>query len=61
MGTAAVISPVSELIYGNEILKASVPYDENSLSSKIYDNLTGIQYGKREDSFGWVRILNERN
>ena len=61
VGTAAVVSPISELIYGDEVLKASAPYDENSLSSKIYDNLTGIQYGKREDSFGWVRILNERN
>lgn len=51
-GTAAVISPIGELnkdgervvINGGKI---------GALSQKLYDTLTGIQWGKIEDSFGW--------
>ncbi len=56
-GTAAVISPVGELHYGdtNYIL------NENKIgpiSQRLYDAMTGIQYGKVEDSFGWTTDLN---
>lgn len=51
-GTAAVISPMGELnkdgdkivINGGKI---------GALSQKLYDTLTGIQWGKIKDSFGW--------
>jgi branched-chain amino acid aminotransferase len=51
-GTAAVISPVGLICYKGEDLKIA---DGNTgeLSQKLYDELTGIQYGRREDPFGW--------
>ena len=52
-GTAAVISPIGELNYKD------VAYTVNegkigALSQKLYDELTGIQWGKVEDTFGWT-------
>ncbi|WP_458413585.1 branched-chain amino acid aminotransferase [Schinkia sp. CFF1] len=52
-GTAAVISPVGELLWKNE--KVIVNGGEiGELSQRLYDTLTGIQYGKEEDPFGWT-------
>ncbi|MFC1728799.1 branched-chain amino acid aminotransferase [candidate division KSB1 bacterium] len=54
-GTAAVVSPVGELLYKNELVKIS---DEpGSVSVHLYDELTGIQYGRKEDRFGWTTIV----
>ncbi len=51
-GTAAVISPVGKLRYMDEVM---VIGDGNigKTSQKIYDTITGIQWGKIEDPFGW--------
>jgi branched-chain amino acid aminotransferase len=52
-GTAAVISPIGELVYGDEVMRLSdgkIGY----LSQKLYDTLTSIQTGEGEDPFGWV-------
>ncbi len=51
-GTAAVVSPIGHLCYkdkdhivsGNKI---------GALTQKLYDELTGIQWGKKEDKRGW--------
>ncbi|RHW38372.1 branched-chain amino acid aminotransferase [Lysinibacillus yapensis] len=52
-GTAAVISPVGELKYLDE--KMSINKGEiGEVSQMLYDTLTGIQYGKIEDSFDWT-------
>lgn len=52
-GTAAVISPIGELNRdGEKIIINNGKTGE--LSQKIYDNLTGIQYGRLDDPFGWV-------
>lgn len=52
-GTAAVVSPIGELCY------KGVKYPVNdggigALTQKLYDTLTGIQWGKVEDTFGWT-------
>lgn len=52
-GTAAVISPIGELNWNDNIIKINNG-EIGSLSSKIYEILTGIQYGKVEDKFGWT-------
>ena len=56
-GTAAVISPV-----GNLCLKGKDYVINNNESGKVskhlYDELTGIQYGTREDKFGWIKTLD---
>ncbi|MCI8388794.1 MAG: branched-chain amino acid aminotransferase [Clostridiales bacterium] len=52
-GTAAVISPIGELnddgdkmiVNGGKI---------GPISQKLYDNLTGIQWGRLEDKLGWT-------
>ncbi|MFI3205657.1 MAG: branched-chain amino acid aminotransferase [Clostridia bacterium] len=56
-GTAAVISPVGALRFGNEVLHIG---DGNTgeISQKLYDTVTGIQLGKVEDKFGWIVEVN---
>ena len=51
-GTAAVISPVGLLCYKGEDFKIAEG-QTGELSKKFYDEITGIQYGRREDPFGW--------
>ena len=54
-GTAAVISPVGALYSENQ--EYAVGGDKTkvgALTQKLYDNLTGIQYGKTPDPFGWL-------
>ena len=52
-GTAAVISPIGELCFeGKNIVINSNKIGE--VSQKLYDELTGIQWGKCEDKFGWT-------
>lgn len=52
-GTAAVISPVGELNWnGNRMVINDNQTGE--CSKKIYDAITGLQYGKEQDHFGWM-------
>lgn len=51
-GTAAVISPVGELVYGSNPMKFKI--DEKSLSQKLYNEITDIQYGKKTDTRNWL-------
>ena len=52
-GTAAVISPVGKLGFkGKDYVINNNQTGE--VSTNLYDELTGIQYGTREDKFGWV-------
>lgn len=51
-GTAAVISPVGKLRYKDDVMLIGNG-EIGEVSQKIYDTLTGIQLGKREDNFGW--------
>jgi branched-chain amino acid aminotransferase len=52
-GTAAVISPVGELKYGDEIITVG---DGNvgPISDRLFNTIQDIQYGKTEDVMGWV-------
>lgn len=52
-GTAAVISPIGELKAGDEVIKINNG-EIGSVSQRLYDNLTGIQWGDVEDTFGWT-------
>ncbi len=52
-GTAAVVSPIGKLIYNGKeytIGDGSI----GSLTQSLYDELTGIQWGKQDDPHGWV-------
>ena len=53
VGTAAVVSPIGELAWNDE--KYEVNQNRiGALSQKLYDELTGIQWGTRPDPFGWT-------
>jgi len=55
-GTAAVISPVGELSWkGKKIVINNNQTGE--FSQKLFDTVTGIQYGKVEDKFGWIEEI----
>ena len=52
-GTAAVVSPVKELDWKGD--KVTICNGEiGSLTQKLYDTLTGIQWGKIADTKNWV-------
>ena len=57
-GTAAVISPVGKIVdNGKEILFPSGMNEMGAVSKKLYDTLTGIQYGRIEAPEGWIRTI----
>lgn len=57
-GTAAVISPVGKIVdHGKEILFPSGMNEMGTVSKKLYDTLTGIQYGRIEAPKGWIRTI----
>jgi branched-chain amino acid aminotransferase len=55
-GTAAVVSPIGKLAFGDEeyvVCGGKI----GEVTQKLYDILTGIQWGKVEDPYGWVYKL----
>ncbi|PTH58392.1 branched-chain amino acid aminotransferase [Staphylococcus agnetis] len=55
-GTAAVISPVGELLFKDE----KIVINDNQtgpITQKLYDHYTGIQSGKLEDPYGWRVVV----
>ena len=51
-GTAAVVSPIGEIGYMDD----DIPVGEGGtgpLAQRLYDEIVGIQYGHRDDHFGW--------
>jgi branched-chain amino acid aminotransferase len=52
-GTAAVVSPIGELCYkGNRYTVSGGKI--GAVTQTLYDTLTGIQWGKIEDTKGWT-------
>ena len=52
-GTAAVISPVGELAFKDDAATIN-QFKIGEVSQKLYNYLTGIQWGKEEDKYGWT-------
>jgi branched-chain amino acid aminotransferase len=56
VGTAAVVTPIGVIGWkgeDSEIRDGSI----GPVARKVYDTLTGIQYGRREDPYGWMRMV----
>ena len=53
VGTAAVVSPIGEIIYNDKPYKIN-NFQIGEVTQKLYDTLTGIQWGKVDDPYGWV-------
>lgn len=59
-GTAAVISPVGLIHHQGK----SLTLDQEKIgpfARKMFDTITGIQYGKTENSHGWVHPVDVRS
>ncbi|WP_305044473.1 branched-chain amino acid aminotransferase [Geoalkalibacter sp.] len=55
-GTAAVVSPVGQFTYrGRNVQVGDGQVGE--LTLKLYDTLTGIQYGRLPDTHGWIETV----
>lgn len=55
-GTAAVVSPIGELMYKGR--KYTVNHNKiGEVTQHLYDTMTGIQWGKIEDTYGWIHKL----
>lgn len=52
-GTAAVISPIGELNWDGKIMSINGG-KIGEVSLMLYDELTGIQWGRKKDTFGWT-------
>ena len=51
-GTAAVVSPVGKLRYQDDVMTIG-DGGIGELTQRLYDTLTGIQWGRLEDPMGW--------
>ncbi len=52
-GTAAVISPVGQIKYGDQVITIN-DNKTGPVAQKYYNAITDIQYGKAEDPLAWV-------
>jgi len=59
-GTAAVITPIRKIVDPDQdkIYEYGDGNKPGPLTTKLYEELIGIQYGDREDKFGWITILD---
>lgn len=55
-GTAAVISPVGLLAFNGESIEIGNG-KIGEVTQRLYDELTGIQWGSKPDTFGWIEPL----
>ncbi|OPY15076.1 MAG: Branched-chain-amino-acid aminotransferase 2 [Syntrophus sp. PtaB.Bin001] len=57
-GTAAVVSPVGQFYYrGKEYLVNGGK--TGAFTEKLYEEILGIQYGEKEDPFGWRMKISD--
>ena len=52
-GTAAVVSPIGELAYKDDVFTVNGG-KIGPVTQDLYDTLTGIQWGTRDDTYGWT-------
>jgi branched-chain amino acid aminotransferase len=55
-GTAAVISPVGELKYGDAVISIG-DGGVGPISNRLFNAIQDIQYGKAEDTLGWIEAV----
>ncbi|HAA76042.1 TPA: branched chain amino acid aminotransferase [Candidatus Latescibacteria bacterium] len=57
-GTAAVVSPIGELSYKSECVTVDSG-EPGDLSCRFYDEITDVQYGRKDDVMGWMVPVGE--
>jgi len=58
-GTAAVISPVGSITWRDKKYTYIKDGTVGPICTKLYKELSGIQFGEIEDRFGWTRLVSE--
>ncbi len=60
-GTAAVITPIHRIvdIDANKIYTFGEKDKAGPVLTRLYEKLTGIQWGTEEDKYGWITIVDE--
>lgn len=58
-GTAAVISPIGEFAYRGEVFEVG-DGKTGKLTKELYNELTGIQWGKIADDYGWTYKVEKK-
>jgi len=58
-GTAAVITPVYSLTRGKETLTFGKEDAAGPVLTDLYEEIQAIQYGKKEDRYGWIHRLDK--
>ena len=53
-GTAAVITPIHSITRGDKTLRFGSPDRPGPTLQRLYDEIRGIQYGRRPDRHGWI-------
>ena len=56
-GTAVVISPVGQFTYRDRTVVLGDGRTTGAVTQELFDTLTGIQYGRLPDPYGWVELL----
>lgn len=52
-GTAVVVTPVNEIVRGDELIKVGPASGCGPILQKLYNRVTAIQRGEETDKFGW--------
>jgi branched-chain amino acid aminotransferase len=52
-GTAAVISPIGSLSYKSKLVQVD-DGESGEISQRLFQEITGIQYGQKDDMLGWM-------
>ena len=55
MGTAAVISPIGSITWGEETFSFGSETEVGPVTRRLYDELVGIQFGDIEAPEGWIQ------
>jgi len=55
-GTAAVISPVGQIVYKDETVQVA-DGRTGPLAQKLFEEITAIQYGTKPDTHGWLKRI----
>lgn len=53
-GTAAVVAPVGELMWGKERIEVGT---ESTICDRLRTAITGMQYGTAEDTHNWLTVV----
>lgn len=58
-GTAVVVTPVNEIVRGDDVIRVGPAEGCGQVLQDLYNHVTAIQFGEAEDKFGWTYELKD--